>query len=116
MDFIKEKLNIWRNYGFEAKEIRFLEFSLAEYNAKVLINCLCIGIPIMFLLICVRSVARGFEKANVWPMVLAIIIFVYLLGSTKDLLKSRIRLKKHIHELTLSLLLSQSVSLVLSLQ
>ena len=100
MDFIKEKLNIWRNYGFEAKEIRFLEFSLAEYNAKVLINCLCIGIPIMFLLICVRSVARGFEKANVWPMVLAIIIFVYLLGSTKDLLKSRIRLKKHIHELT----------------
>ena len=51
MDFIKEKLNIWRNYGFEAKEIRFLEFSLAEYNAKVLINCLCIGIPIMFLLI-----------------------------------------------------------------
>lgn len=99
MDFIKEKLNIWRNYGFEAKEIRFLEFSLAEYNAKVLINCLCIGIPIMFLLICVRSVARGFEKANVWPMVLAIIIFVYLLGSTKDLLKSRIRLKKHIHEL-----------------
>mgnify|MGYP004645917533 FL=1 len=100
MDFIKEKLNIWRNYGFEAKEIRFLEFSLAEYNAKVLINCLCIGIPIMFLLICVRSVALGFEKANVWPMVLAIIIFVYLLDSTKDLLKSRIRLKKHIHELT----------------
>ena len=100
MDFIKEKLNIWRNYGFEAKKIRFLEFSLAEYNAKVLINCLCIGIPIMFLLICVRSVALGFEKANVWPMVLVIIIFVYLLYSTKDLLKSRIRLKKHIHELT----------------
>ena len=100
MDFIKEKLNIWRNYGFEAKEIRFLEFSLAEYNAKVLINCLCIGIPIMFLLICVRSVALGFEKANVLPMVLAIIIFVYLLDSTKNLLKSRIRLKKHIHELT----------------
>ena len=88
MDFIKEKLNIWRNYGFEAKEIRFLEFSLAEYNAKVQINCLCIGIPTMFLLICVRSVALGFEKANVLPMVLAIIIFVYLLDSTQNILNN----------------------------
>lgn len=99
MDFIKEKLKIWRNYGFEAKEIRGLGFTLAEYNAKALISCLCIVIPIFSLLICVRSLILGPEEANVWPMVLAILIFVYLLSSTKEFLKSRIRLEEHMHAL-----------------
>jgi len=99
MDFIKEKLNIWRNYGFEAKKIRGLGFTLAEYNAKALISCLCIVIPIFFLLICVRSLLMGIVEANIWPMVLAIMIFVYLLNATREFLKLRIRLEEHIHAL-----------------
>ena len=97
MNWVEKKLKIWKNYGYEDENIRRFDFALAERNTQALISCLCLVIPIFVLLIVVRIILMGVREANILPMILAVLIFVYLLNSARVFLKTRIRLEEHAH-------------------